>query len=217
MIREQKFRPVWGIVILIMLGTCFLLSGTGYAGKNKSLPINITVKSVFSSFLKGDAGIGVDAPEFKDLFRAGYGGVIEGEYLLTRNGLLIAGFGMEKYPGKTYQGLDFSDLTVFPFYGGYKYRLPAVYRVMPFFTLTGGAAHLSSVYVVWHSVSRSYWKTSWAPFGNAGLGIDFDWGSLHFSGSIGLRYTGAPDNAIHPARADGFWSIPFTFGIRFAF
>ena len=210
-----KHQIYWTILAVATLG--LLLTANGMAGEKRLFPVTLHVKTVFSPFLTGDAGTGAGAPAFTDIFRSGYGGRLEGEYHFSDKELFIAGLGLEKYSGKPFQSLKFSDMTLIPFYGGYQRLFPAVLGIRPHAGLTVGAAHLSSVAVSWSSFSRPYWKAAWVLTGDFGVGLDLDREPWHLSVDVRLRYTGAPDAVLGSARAQDFWSVPLTVGIRYSF
>lgn len=171
----------------------------------------------YSPFLSGDAGEGQGAPDFDDLFDNGYGVMLEAAYRLYPNFSLIAGIGYEKYNGDTQEGLKFEDLEAVPMYMGCRLHILPGYPVKPYIQAQAGIMHLSSVDVSWESLSSTYWDSSWVFMGAAGIGFDYRIGAWDIYVGLDLRYTGAPDNNLDAADADGFWTLPINLGISYSF
>ncbi len=215
MTHYMKFKLLWIVSIVSLIGLC--CTGTGMAQTGKSLPFVVRMRITSSPILSGDAGQGIGAPKFDDVFETGYGCGFEGEYKVTAKTSIIGGVEFERYAGKTFQNLKFSDLKMLPLYIGYKRYFSDFYGIFPYFTVTGGVAHMSSVDVSWHSFSNSYWRASWVFTGGAGIGFNLKLRHWLVSWGIDLRYTGAPDNRFDASDAGGMWSLPICFGISYSF
>ena len=202
------------ILLIVLLFPFSVIAEERIANEPK---FSLSLSPVYSPFLSGDAGKGQGAPDFDDLFDDGYGVMLEAAYRLSPNLNLIAGLGYEKYDGNTQEGLKFDDLETVPLYLGCRLHILPGYPVKPYIQVRAGMTYLSSVDVSWESFCSTYWDSSWVFMGAAGIGFNYRIGAWDIFTGIDLRYTGAPDNNLDAADADGFWTLPIHLGISYSF
>ena len=214
-VYRNHFLTIGVIILLFVL--VFPFSAMAEEKIVNESKFSLRLSPGFTPFLAGDAGEGQDAPDFDDLFDDGYGLLMEAAYRLHPNLSLIGGIGYEEYDGNSREGLKFEDLEAVPIYLGCRLYIPSGHAVKPYIQAQTGAMYLSSVDVSWESLSATYWDSSWVFMGAAGIGFDYRIGAWDISAGVDLRYTGAPDNNLDAADADGFWTLPIHLGISYSF
>jgi hypothetical protein len=172
-----------------------------------------------SPFLSGDAGTGSGAPEYGDAFSEGLGFGAEFSWRFCRWFSALGGLGFERFDGKTYEGISFGELKVFPVYVGGKIHLVEETSPWDFYLrFDAGATRLSSVNVSYGAFRGQYWDSSWVFLFDAGVGTEYRWDCWGLSLDVKARYLGSPDPAMgDPSDADASWTLPVVFGINYHF
>lgn len=203
------------VVLLLTLAGAFPAPA---ADKNAAdAKFSLRLRPVYSPLLSGKAGEGQRAPDFDDLFDDGYGLHMEAVYRLFPHLSLIAGVGYEVYDGDTQEGLKFDDLEAVPMYLGCRFHVFSGHPVTAYIQARTGIMYLSSVDVSWGSLTSTYWDSSWVFMGEGGIGIDYRIGAWDFTVGVDCRYSGAPDNKLEAADAEGFWTLPIHVGVSHSF
>lgn len=180
---------------------------------------SLRIVGQISPFLSGAAGSGPDAPDYNDLFDAGFGGAVEYHRRLSERFSMIAGVGYESFSGETYQGIGFDDLERTSVYGGAKIHFANEQSdIQPYARLDIGAARISSVDVSYQELSGKYWDSSWSLLADAGAGVEKRFGDWSAYGEILIRYVDKPDSALGSVSdADGAWTLPIRIGVGYHF
>lgn len=216
---EQIFwKRFIGAAVFLWLSVMFLPLCAGAAEiDRKETGFSIGLSAGVHPFISGKAGTGAGAPDYGDLFKIGYGFSLELEQRINDEVSLLASAGYQEHSGETYKGMAFGDLEIIPFYIGCKFHISTGSLLKASVGTRIGAAYLSSVDVSWNSFKENYWDSSWVPTGDIGFVLERQINNWNFSAGVSVRYTGAPDNNLTTAEAEGFWTIPIQVNIRFYF
>jgi len=204
------------LVISSVLSLLVLFPLSAYAQDRK---FALRLLGQASPYISGEAGNGSGAPGYNDALNAGLGIGAEASWRFSSRLSLLAGIGYENYAGSSHQGISFDDLKVVPVYLGGKFHLtPDVHRWDPYFRMSIGAAHLSSVDVSYQGLKGKYWYSSTVFLFDVGIGVEYRWNRWGASMEIKLRYLGNPDSAMgSPSNAGHSWAVPIVFGINYYF
>lgn len=181
--------------------------------------VSVSFWGQISPFVSGEAGSGIEAPDFPDVFGTGIGAGMEFAWRFSNRFSLLGGIGYENYSGRTYEDISFDDLEVIPIYLGGKFHfLPKDSQWNPYLKMDVGAAHLSSVDISFGRLEGRYWDSSWVFLLHVGAGVEYrleQWG-------VGLevlpRYLGKPDSALGwLSDATRSWTVPIRLGVSYHF
>ena len=182
-------------------------------------PAGISLAGAAVPFIEGDAGTGIGAPQYDDIFDSGWGIRMEPYYDFSQELRGLIGFTYQSWSGGTYSGFEFDDLNLWSFYFGIKYRFFPGSAVRPYVLADFGYAHLDSVDISTGGAKATYWDDTNTYLLDFGGGVELVI-SQNFSMYVDIRQQifGEPDSALPPSSdAESPLSMPISVGLNLNF